>query len=256
MKIKWNAQVPWGTLYLATKKLVGVLQAAWQDAQMVLFLTTIYSGQEKVTCKRRRPKNANKRIQDTWEGSYEKNLEIPTFIRDYNHHMNGVDIADQVRAAYSVARRTYRTWLPLWFYLFDTAIANCAFIWDSLGYYNRQQKHGLHGGFRRKLGAELIKRSGQKAGSFPTKVDSSQVTCNSGNSANCLLIKGPTQQYCKPCQAAERITEFIHRTPLDEVDPNRRRRAPRTLFRCGACDIAICQKAICWSTHISDINKG
>jgi hypothetical protein len=46
-----------------------------------------------------------------------------TTIYDYNHFMNGVDIADQLRAKFTTEQRTHRTWLPL-FYCLDTSIVN------------------------------------------------------------------------------------------------------------------------------------
>ena len=45
-------------------------------------------------------------------------------IDDYNHHMGGVDIADQRRGYYCTQLTTCRNWMPLFFWLLDTVIVN------------------------------------------------------------------------------------------------------------------------------------
>ena len=35
-----------------------------------------------------------------------KKLPIPIFIDDYNHHMNGMDVANQMRASYRINKAT------------------------------------------------------------------------------------------------------------------------------------------------------
>jgi len=42
-------------------------------------------------------------------------LPIPGAINDYNHHMGGVDIADQLRAGFSTQRRGVKPWRPLFY---------------------------------------------------------------------------------------------------------------------------------------------
>ncbi|KAF9117739.1 hypothetical protein BGW39_001849, partial [Mortierella sp. 14UC] len=52
-------------------------------------------------------------------------LLIPKLIDDYNHYMNGVDISDQYRSYYSTQLTVLRTWMPLFFWIFDTTIIDC-----------------------------------------------------------------------------------------------------------------------------------
>jgi hypothetical protein len=56
--------------------------------------------------------------------------------------MNGVDLADQKRASYNTNRRTYRTWIPLWRYLFETAVINAAKAW--MDTYSQNSKASAH----------------------------------------------------------------------------------------------------------------
>ena len=51
-------------------------------------------------------------------------LPIPEAINDYNHHMGGVDIADQLRAGFSTQQRGVKPWRPLFYWLLDSTIIN------------------------------------------------------------------------------------------------------------------------------------
>jgi Transposase IS4 len=69
----------------------------------------------------------------TWpvfKGQTTKWLHIPTPIDDYNHAMNGVDIASQFRGGYSCHKPNSRKWWkPILFWLFDIYANNAYLIW-------------------------------------------------------------------------------------------------------------------------------
>jgi hypothetical protein len=96
IKLKHNNKLKWGTLYGMTSKKqhYRVIQFAWKDSTTVLFMSTVHNGELQVLRMRKRPKNASKAIQATWENSFEKELHVPDFINGYNHHMLNVDLAD------------------------------------------------------------------------------------------------------------------------------------------------------------------
>jgi hypothetical protein len=52
------------------------------------------------------------------KGLYEHTrlLPIPGPIDDYNHHMGGVDIANQLRAGFSTQQRGVKPWRPLFYW--------------------------------------------------------------------------------------------------------------------------------------------
>ncbi|MFL5661997.1 MAG: hypothetical protein ACJ8BW_11710 [Ktedonobacteraceae bacterium] len=63
-------------------------------------------------------------------GEYRKWLYIPIAIDDYNHHMNGVDIANQRRKYCSTYRkRNLRSWRPLFHWLLDVTVVNSYILW-------------------------------------------------------------------------------------------------------------------------------
>jgi hypothetical protein len=79
-----------------------------------------------------------------------KKLLIPKVIDDYNHHMNGVDVADQLRSYYNTQQTVRRNWMPLFFWLLDTAIVNTYRITRTLGSAQEQKE------FRHELVWDLI----------------------------------------------------------------------------------------------------
>jgi hypothetical protein len=114
LKTKWSNHIAWGKLYGCLSSDEKVLQLAWKDAQMVLFMTTLVDASTTISRLRKRPNTKDKWIKETFGDQPFKRLEIPDFIDMYNHLMNGVDRADQIRTYYRTNRKNHRTWKPLW----------------------------------------------------------------------------------------------------------------------------------------------
>ena len=148
--LEWNFQ---------SGKIVGedkdVLAAIWMDNGPVTFLTTIHGiGEDwQVTKNRKRPRktilNAG-HVEGLFRESGQRVLEIPHLVNDYNHHMGGVDTADQLRSYNSTQLRARRTWMPLFFWLLDITLVN-SFILAKL---KKKAKSPVN--FRKKLLWELI----------------------------------------------------------------------------------------------------
>jgi Transposase IS4 len=86
----------------------GVLCFAWQDNNTVLGMTTAYSPDDLVIRTRKRPAQTSTNaaiVRPVFGDEYTKDLAIPNLIDAYNHHMGGVDIANQLRATYSAHNR-------------------------------------------------------------------------------------------------------------------------------------------------------
>jgi len=134
-----------------------VLALLWIDNNPVTMLSTIHIIEGKgsrIDKERRRPRetstNSNK-IKSVFGNSIRKVLPIPKIINDYNYHMGGVDIADQLRSYYSTQLTVRRTWMPLFFWLLDTAIINSFIICKNLKLCDN------HKSFRLQLVNDLIK---------------------------------------------------------------------------------------------------
>jgi hypothetical protein len=139
LKLKLSKHIAWGKLYASLSPDGKVLQLAWKDSQIVLFMTTVSDGSEHVSRVRKRPTAKDKWIREAFGDQPFKRLEIPDFIDLYNHFMNSVDRADQIRTYYRRNRKEYRTWRPLWNYLFETTICNAALIWLDRGHSTKKK---------------------------------------------------------------------------------------------------------------------
>ena len=100
LKTKWSNHIAWGELYSCLSSNQKVLQLAWKDTQIVLFMTTLVDTHTTVSRPRKRPNKKDKWIKQAFGDQPFKRLEIPDFINMYNHLMNGVDQADQIRTYY------------------------------------------------------------------------------------------------------------------------------------------------------------
>jgi hypothetical protein len=71
-------------------------------------MTTGHTPTEKITRNRKRFKKTSTNsiiIKEILDEHHRKELEIPLFIDCYNHHMNSVNVANQLRAIATVTAR-------------------------------------------------------------------------------------------------------------------------------------------------------
>jgi hypothetical protein len=148
------------------------LVSVWQDSNKVGYCTTIHDGTEWVVRNRKRPKGTSTSATITKQPFYmfsppsgcrepyehTRLLPIPGAINDYNHHMGGVDIADQLRVKFSTQQRGVKPWRPLFYWLLDTTIINAL----RLSEHKKKAKllrseKSVHRAFREALVSELLK---------------------------------------------------------------------------------------------------
>jgi hypothetical protein len=137
LKVSKNSRLDWNTI--AGKVVDDVLAVLWVDNAPVTMLTTIHRlGGEDWTMqrKRRRPRETSTNaatVRRVFGDQPTMVLGIPKIIDDYNHKMNGVDIADQLRAYRCLQQTSRRTWYPLFFWLLDTTLVNLSILHAKLG---------------------------------------------------------------------------------------------------------------------------
>lgn len=153
--LKTDKKLEWDTL--SGVVVDDVLAILWMDNGPVTMLSTIHqiNGDENRIERIRRQSretstNANK-VRAIFGSLSKKSLPIPIVIDDYNHFMGGVDIADQLRGYYSTQLSVRRTWMPLFFWLLDTAIINSYLI------FKKKDVNIKHKDFRLELVWDLIK---------------------------------------------------------------------------------------------------
>jgi Transposase IS4 len=136
-----------------------VLCFVWQDNNTVLGLSTAHSlhrsKEDTIIRNRKRPKltSTNARITRPIFGDlYRKELPIPRVIDDYNYYMNGVDLANQLRAWMTCSRPgIYKAWHLLWYWLLDTCACNAYLIWKSSHTEIDSRSSRLHRRFQENL---------------------------------------------------------------------------------------------------------
>ena len=227
-----------------------VLAFLWVDNNLVTMLTTIHGlgDQWKIERNRRRPRitNVNKaRVQDTWGTSPRKIVAIPKIIDDYNHYMGGVDIADQRRGYYNTQIMTRQNWMPLFYWLLDTAIINSHLAYKAAG---SKMEHST---FRLELAWSLIKlacerereihqkkrkreeEQDQPPNLLPKKpliTKSHKPSPTRFTSDSHLPIYQEKRKACAWCRYEGRIG----RIEISVKNP------PQSNFVCCSCDVALC----------------
>ncbi|KGQ01638.1 hypothetical protein PAAG_11621 [Paracoccidioides lutzii Pb01] len=198
----------------------------------VITLTTIHSLDTFIECTRKLPGALSMNAKIVWkifEGQPQKRLKIPAIIDDYSHNMNGVDLANQYRAAYTTHRITYRTCVSIFYWLFDSAAVNAY----RLQYiYKKQQgvpKKDLpsHINFHERLYQHLFE--------FTPKIHDYLPPQRLNPDLNHQRIALPKQSVCAWCQYKRKLGQ------------QQNKQTPRSYSGCSACqNMPLYLKTQCW----------
>jgi len=298
LKVKFSRQVEWGAMFSETVEAPGapntkpatqqVLRFAWKDANIVLFASTVGDPHINTMRDRKRPSAARKdpQLRKIWGNEGRKVLSIPELIDWYNHRMGGVDIADQYRACYNISVRSYRTWRPLWNYLFQTVVCNAALLFIRQPSNPSSKKSG-HKKFRDTLAAALMLHSTSKPAGIPSNgigkkipiqkaIEAAAATVTSIEPSRYIVLYSENvrmdyitlpggHKACSACQASNRDTaKGTERKALGELSLNsivfrqedsdikryRKRRPPRSSYGCRYCKVRLCRTLLCWNEHL------
>lgn len=205
-------------------------------------LSTVYDGTESIIRNRRRPNATTAAARDArlvFGTDARKELEIPLFIDDYNHHMNGVDVGDQMRASNSSGNRIRRgAWQALaWQYLLKVIAVN-TFILQLRGQptWKRYESQLC---WLQALSSVLISTYGPQAHSRK-RARAGSIRDNKNDSIPIEDHERVSRGKSSPCVVCSKI----QRTVLGETSGNLQRR--QTRGGCKECDVAICTDKRCW----------
>ena len=90
----------------------------WKDKRMITMMTTIHNANKSDVVKRKQKKKGG-----GWDDR-DTVVRRPWCFRDYNRHMGGVDLSDQLIGKYNVLRKVNRWWKTIFFHLIDIASVN------------------------------------------------------------------------------------------------------------------------------------
>jgi Transposase IS4 len=275
LKRSFNKTLDWGRFFAVTVDDGNVLQFAWRDGSVVLFMSTVAADSQEVIRLRKRPSSTSKQLRGAFGDEVLKNLPIPGLIDMYNHNMNGVDLADQMRASYSMKHRTHRTWVPLFRYLIETTVSNASKLWLSINNQSTKRSGRYHfreacaygfmayGSETRIVPQAMIDKIEQCLSR--AKRDSPQVTpVQHSMTSGCQgehKVLSQNVRSCAVCLRDGRKAAGTARKPLSELNSNSlrgiaefrraRKNTPRTRYGCSICKIFICNVARCWSSHVN-----
>jgi hypothetical protein len=222
-----------------------VLYFIWQNNNTVLDLTTTHSlhrpKKDTIIRNRKRPKptSTNARITRLIFGDLpRKRLPIPRVIDDYNHHINGVDLANQSRAWMTISR--CKAWQPLWYWLLDICACNAFLIWKTSHLELDLSSTRLHRQFQEGLIQAL----------FDISEEHTSMELSTHGHHRSIF---PNRSHCQWCMAHpedRRLKRNPPRRPLGEVVNGVGPEAPRgpsiTNSGCGLCGTHLCREGPCF----------
>ncbi|KAL9567582.1 hypothetical protein ACKAV7_008346 [Fusarium commune] len=201
-----------------------VIQIAWKDSGIVLFLSTVLNGasHERTLKKRKLPakrgtKAEAQRLQQVFNGDSFKMIPIPTVAAQYNDEMNHVDRGDQIRSYITYEHRFRRgPWQALlWSFLLEVARAN-SFILQKKTHQPHWQPYGTLQAWKECIYSAIFNKYGTD--SFTMKryctgkeEDSEDLEARQihqqrdinhvyrGTPSDCLACKGYRQGQPRPC---------------------------------------------------------
>jgi hypothetical protein len=221
----------WNSLYADIKD--KTLCIAWQDNNTVTALSTVHTIHQEtdwITRKRKCPAKTSTNAttaRKPFNGQPTAELKIPRLIDDYNHHMGGVDIANQLRAVYETHRKAWCLWWPLFYWCLDTALVNAYRISHILR-TKRELPQITHAEFREALYKALFIQGCHKQTPKPQQ------------SSHHEAIRHETRQYCQWCSFQQKKLGL---KPIPK----------RTYFTCQTCDVRLCKPGTgdCWNAFHS-----
>jgi len=223
----------------------------------VLALSTVHKVDELngfIERERRRPAKTSTNaaiVRKVFGDNVRKKLDIPLLIDDYNHHMGGVDLANQYRAAYETHRSTFRSWWPIFFWLIDAAIVNAYRIQhirlEELNTPKKEFPSQLK--FRENLYQRLFSfatasNRQKSSGQLPLmrldyKLQHQWV--QRSKKTGCIWCRYKLRQ-----EGKRRVQHPVILALQPNLDGINNKRASQTAFGCSACNVALCRKKSCW----------
>ena len=129
-----------------TKK--GLLCLKWMDKRAVTMISTIHDNTMVPIQRRSRFAEGGREV-----------ISKPQCIVEYNRHMGGVDLSDQMISYYSFSHRSVKWWKRVFFHLIDTTIVNAYILYSQSTQSSRKLTHV---NFRIELAKGLFQQAGEE----------------------------------------------------------------------------------------------
>lgn len=163
------------------------------------------------------------------EGKKEE-VPCPEAISDYNKYMGGVDRMDQMHAAYSVARKSRRWWIKLFYYFFDMAIINAFVIFKEWQKQNNVSKPMTQLQFRSLLVNELIGKFTNKKRGYQPGLDRNRKKSKVLTVTNTVRLSDVGSHLPEVVKGYRRCAQCSSKA-----------KEKRSNIICKACNVALCK---------------
>ena len=161
--------------------------------------------------------------------SRNQQVSKPAVIYQYNKHMGGVDLADQLHKYSSAGRPSYKCYRYLFWFLIDISICNSFIL-----YNHYKQEHGQgkvkQFNFRTNLAKQLIRgfSSAISAGHSAKRCKMESLSLEPDNAGKHFSVKiEGRKEVCIKCKKLHWKTDLG--------------RSVETTFQCLQCNIALCK---------------
>ena len=136
--------------------------------------------------------------------------------KDYNSNMNGVDLTDQLRSVYNCRIRSRKWWVPLFFWLLETAIVNSYLCYKF--YFKKLHPDKdpplSHSKFRSTLAHSLSPPTMEKRRRRTTQVTPTPTTRRQGSHWPSRIGNTesgrPIERYCVYCKEKNEESNSLH----------------------------------------------
>ena len=181
-----------------------------------------------------------------------KELAIPYAIDAYNHHMGGIDTANQIRSNFTYHLRwEQRTWRPSALWCLDVAVNNSYIIWKLFAPPKVVSGHREHEFFEKRLIAQLLSRGKALGKHTPENFEKTGYCAWGAKHPEACHPKAQTLQHSTK---STRTKRSVCRNAAREVpgDKKQRIRARQVKTGCKTCDVHLCTNRGCFSSwHVS-----
>ena len=127
----------------AVKQRGNLMALVWKDRRNIAFISTCSQPDEFGRCERRTP-----------QGIIE--IQRPQLVEQYNGHMGGVDLNDQIRETYGLGYHNKKWWVTMFNTLLNIAVTNAFILYRESSTRPTPNTRYRHIDFRRELAQQLI----------------------------------------------------------------------------------------------------
>ena len=200
------------------------------DSKPVNMITTGHRALQSVEYSRKHP--ADGAASGQWT-----TVEMPAtrlnVINDYNHFMDGVDVADQLRTKYVTKVKSNQWWHPIFWALINTAIYNMHVI-HKLGMAGMATNSMTmtHAEFHAQLAESLVALGKKKTGSSSGRKRKASTQA---------AIKRPPDRTIGQHLIVQVKSEKAKTTPQQDCMPCKEKGTPkaRSVYECNLCNVGL-----------------